>query len=173
MKTKYRGHTINAERDASMMGDQMIYFWVVRDEDGYVIEDSSTYAEDTSVREVISGMKERVDAEIVHWDKMRSRAKRFSSLAIKRYDSASDKDLAIKNVFAYFRRNQKNAELLGIVLKSLPIDTMETQFVVTFGMASAAYMRNHSERHDFCDRVLRHFDDIGMDKVQVRGIFKK
>lgn len=64
MKSNYRGHRLIAERDKSMMGDEMIYFAIIREEDGFVVEDSFTYAEGTSVRETISHLKERVDNEI-------------------------------------------------------------------------------------------------------------
>lgn len=64
MKTNYRGHTIVAERDVSMMGEDMIYFYIVRDSDKFIVEDSMTYGEGTTVREVVKGLKERVDAEI-------------------------------------------------------------------------------------------------------------
>jgi len=173
MKTHYRGHMITVERDVSMMGDSMIYFFVVRQEDGYIIEDSCTYAEGNSVREVLAGMKERVDAEIVEWEKVKTDAGKFLSASMAKYKENFNKDLALKAVFEYFRRHQKDKELLGHILRSLPIEEMTTEFIVSFGMASAAYIRNEQSRREFCTRVLSHFKNKKMNKKQVLGIFER
>jgi hypothetical protein len=63
MKTVYRGHTIWLCRDRSLGGDINVYYTIVRDSDGFIVEDSFT--SDTSpLRTLMKHMKGRVDAEI-------------------------------------------------------------------------------------------------------------
>ena len=64
MKTKYKGYNISVERDVSMMGMENIYFYVIRESDGLVVEDSFTDGTE-KIPDVMRYMKGRVD-QFIH-----------------------------------------------------------------------------------------------------------
>lgn len=40
VERKYRGFTVTAEREMSLGGDELLYFYIFRDSDGWCFEDS-------------------------------------------------------------------------------------------------------------------------------------
>lgn len=63
MKVIYRGHEIIVAREKCLAGYKLLYFTIVRLNDGFIVEDSFSDCDDT-VRDMIRCLKERVDNEI-------------------------------------------------------------------------------------------------------------
>jgi len=62
-KSNYRGHTIEVSRERCMGGWMMTYIAIVRNCDGFIVEDTPTYAEDP-LDKLVEYMKKRIDSEI-------------------------------------------------------------------------------------------------------------
>jgi hypothetical protein len=62
MKEEYRGHSITVNKEKNLVGCNAVYFSVVRNSDGYVLEDSLDYNE--TVRDMMKHMKYRVDQSL-------------------------------------------------------------------------------------------------------------
>ena len=60
MKQSYRGFRIWVAREKALGGWDSVYFTVVRESDGWILEDSFTDGAE-NVREVMKHMKKRVD----------------------------------------------------------------------------------------------------------------
>ena len=67
MKTIYRGHEIKVTRERSMGGDDLLYYSIFRESDGYECTSGFTYDE-SPVHTYLQYMKERVDAELAEDD---------------------------------------------------------------------------------------------------------
>lgn len=67
MKATYRGYEISVTREKCLGGWSMIYYSIVRSEDGYVPVESFEDSGHT-VREVVGHMKERIDNELAEDD---------------------------------------------------------------------------------------------------------
>lgn len=67
MKTTYRGHEINATRERSMGGDDLLYYSIFRISDGFECASGFSYDE-SPVPTYIKYMKERIDAELAEDD---------------------------------------------------------------------------------------------------------
>jgi hypothetical protein len=67
VKEVYRGHEIKVTRERSMGGDDLLYYSIFRESDGYECSSGFTY-DDSPVRTYLQYMKERVDAELAEDD---------------------------------------------------------------------------------------------------------
>jgi hypothetical protein len=61
MKVDYRGFELSAKREQSLGGDELLYYFIMRKADGWMMDDSFTSGSE-AVREYIKYLKERVDA---------------------------------------------------------------------------------------------------------------
>lgn len=76
MAEEYRGHEIEVSREPCMGGWPMLYYSIFRASDGY--ECTSGFTEDqSSVKEYMGYMKERIDAELAEDDPWGERADRM------------------------------------------------------------------------------------------------
>jgi hypothetical protein len=67
MKTSYKGHEIVVERSESMMGDEMLFYSIFRESDGFECESNFSSGSETK-EEFTELLKERVDAELSEAD---------------------------------------------------------------------------------------------------------
>lgn len=65
MKILYRGFEIDTHREKCMAGYPLLYFYIMREVDGFFLEDCYTEGSDPC-RFTISELKKRVDTYIVH-----------------------------------------------------------------------------------------------------------
>jgi hypothetical protein len=63
VKLSYCGHEIEVRRERCLAGYDLTYFSIVRESDGFVVEDSFTEGED-AVSEMMEHLIRRVDDEI-------------------------------------------------------------------------------------------------------------
>lgn len=67
MKTSYKGHEISVDRSESMTGDEMLFYGIFRESDGF--ECASGFSSGTETEtEFTQILKERVDAELAEED---------------------------------------------------------------------------------------------------------
>jgi len=67
MKTSYKGHEINVDRSESMTGDEMLFYSIFRESDGFECESSFSSGTETEA-EFTEILKQRVDAELSEED---------------------------------------------------------------------------------------------------------
>lgn len=60
MKVKYKGFEISAEREKALGGWENLYYYVMREEDGWFLIDNFTTGSDT-IPEMINYLREMVD----------------------------------------------------------------------------------------------------------------
>jgi hypothetical protein len=89
----------------------------------------------------------------------------------KLYEEECTREIALKTVFSSFR--EMDSEAIGATLADLPLESMTTELIVAYGMATNANLGKDSQvRNAFCDMVLRYFRDSGMDRDAVISIFE-
>lgn len=76
MKTNHRGYEINAYKTQALGGWTNLYFSIVRSSDGLIVADSFTDGAE-SVRDIIRGLKSRVNEFIKSKGKSECMAKSF------------------------------------------------------------------------------------------------
>lgn len=67
MKTSYKGHEITVNREDSMTGDEMLFYGIFREADGFECASGFSSGTETEV-EFTELMKQRVDAELSEED---------------------------------------------------------------------------------------------------------
>jgi len=63
MKVKYRGFEIMVERDKCLAGYELLYYYIMRLSDYWILEDSFSDTAD-SVRDMIKYLKQHVDSHL-------------------------------------------------------------------------------------------------------------
>lgn len=66
MKEIYRGYELHANREKSLGGDMLLYYFIVRESDGYIPVDSFDYSDNEA--EMIGMLRKDVDEELAKDD---------------------------------------------------------------------------------------------------------
>lgn len=103
MKVEYKGYEIEVKRERCMGGWMLLYYSIFRLSDGYEV--TSGFTEDqSSVKEYVGYMKERIDAELAiapryRWAKARPAAPMRKALSAAYIAGSNDNFQAMKGRF--------------------------------------------------------------------------